>query len=403
MRTITQLTLLATLLGACDVGDGDFEEEDGVDVGVLAAQGASTARTITTGTCTNTFEFEHELVIRALEVVEDPARTTGAGVWTFGHLVAALAGTRDPKALAKEWLETWRGSPVLNGEKIYGNASKVDDLLLGAWNGDGFALEKAPFRLLAIVLRPDAPGGAELRFVFGATSPAPQRVALPMNVAFEYRVSAAFMKKWHTTLRPLALGSAAYRDALALLTEEGIRDTTQLNNSSLVQLRTNEAAIDSPWDLREFKLDATNGATLQRAQLKGQPKVKFDGDPRLASGVTPAMETYSAIIPSKDFAWNAPGLSGEDRFKFAMTTCAGCHAKETRTDFVHIKPREAGERAKISSFLQSRTCEAGDAECTSMEQAGEFTDPIAPSHRFTTQDDRMVALNKVLAAQNACQ
>ncbi len=405
MRNLTAMILV--VLTACDAGFGaELEDEAAADEqAALEADvpgGESVAKVVSTGACKNTFSFEKELLIRDLAVVEDPARTGGTGAWTFGHLVAALAGPRDPKALAKDWLETWRSSPTLDGERVAGNASKIDDILLGPWNADGFALGKAPFRLLAIVLRPEANGGPELRFVFSAVSPAPARVALPFNAAFEYAVTPAFMRKWHDTLKPLARGTAAYLNALELLTEEAIHDATKLNGSSLKQLRTNEIAVDNPWDLREFHLEAAAGGTLARARLAGQPKVKFDGDARLATGVTPGMETYMAIIPSKDFRWNIPGASESDRFTFAMRTCAGCHALETRTNFVHIKPREAGKKAELSSFLQSRTCEAGDTECKRMEADGEFTDPVSP-HRFTVQDDRMAALNTVLAAANDCE
>lgn len=396
MRSIIPLLVALT---ACDAGFGaELEDEDPADeVSAIDADvaGESVAKVVTTGACKNTFDFDKELVIRDLAVVEDPTRSTGTGAWTFGHLMAKLAGTSDPKAVAKTWLETWRASPMLDGERVAGNASKVDDILLGPWNADGFALGKAPFRLLAIVLRPESQGGPELRFVYSAISPAPARVALPFNVAFEYAVTPAFLAKWHTTLKPLARGSAAYLAALELLTEEGI--------ATLKQLRTNEIAVDNPWDLREFHLAVdAGGAKLARARLAGQPKVKFDGDARLATGVTPAMETYMAIIPSKDFRWHIPGASEATRFQFAMRTCAGCHALETNTQFVHIKPREAGKKADISAFLQSRTCEPTDTACKQMEADGKFTDPVSP-HRFTVQDDRMAALNAVLAAANVCE
>lgn len=407
MRTI-KLVIAIAALAACDnmVGD-DFEEEPEEDVGILEAgggmQAASPPRQVTTGTCKNTFEFEKEFLIRAVSVVDDPARTTGDGVWTFGHLIRELAGTRDPKALAQEWLRTWEKSPMLEGHLVPGNAGKVDDLLIGPWNANGFALDKAPFRLSAIALRPDTPGGPELRFVFSGVTPAPARAAMPMNVAFEYAVTPAFEKQWHDTLKPLALGTPAYNAALATLTEIGIHDATMINGSSLRQLRTNEVAIDTPWDLREFHLTAAGGGTLARARLAKQPRIEFNGTARLANGVTSDMETYMAVVPSADFHWKMPGVAAETRFNFAMTTCAGCHSKETNTNFVQIKPREAGERADLSSFLLSRTCVSGDTACKTLENRGEFTDPIYPAKTFRTQDDRMMALNAVLAAANDCE
>jgi hypothetical protein len=412
MRTLATATLLGLLgLTACNqtvetVDDTDDEPDPSEDIDAIelaANQQASPPRTITTAGCTNTFEFEKEFVIRDVAVVDDAARTTGTGVWTFGHLLTALSGPRDPKAVAKEWLQTWEASPVLAGEKVMGNAGKVDDLLITPWQKDQFALDKAPFRLSAIALRPDTPAGPELRFVFSGVSPAPARAAMPMNVAFEYAVTPAFEKQWFDTLRPLTLGSAAYRTALAQLTELGIHDATKLNGSSLRQLRTNEVAIDTPWDLREFHLTATAGATLERARMAGQPRIEFDGTAKLGTGVTAGMETYMAVIPSAQFAWKIPGATREKRFQIAMSTCAGCHSRETRTEFVQIKPRDAGKPAELSAFLLSRTCVAGDTQCQKLDDMKMFTDPVSPTHRFHTQDDRMTSLNTVLAAANDCQ
>jgi hypothetical protein len=399
---------VAALISACEVGSDsildDDDPEDTVDPEETAAQQqASPEKPVTTNGCTNTFDFEKEFVIRDVRVVEDATRTTGTGVWTFGHLIAELSGTRDPKALAKEWLQTWETSPTLGGERVRGNAGKVDDLLIGPWGADQFALAKAPFRLSAITLRPDLPTGPEMRFVFSAVTPAPARAPMPFNVAFEYAVTPAFEQQWYDTLHPLVLGTAAYNDALAVLTELAIHDATKLNGSSLRQLRTNDVAIDTPWDLREFHLADSAGGTLARARLAGQPRVELNGSPRLAAGVTPDMETYMAVMPSADFAWKVPGATPAQRFGFAIGTCAGCHSKETGTTFVQIKPREQGKPAELSSFLLSRTCLPNDGACQRLENNDAFTDPLYTSHTFRTQDDRMAALNGVLAAANDCQ
>jgi hypothetical protein len=404
MRSIMFMFAVAALTGACN-SEASLEDDpdDTTPTEETGDQLASPSKGITTNGCTNTFDFEKELLIRDVRVVEDPTRTTGTGVWTFGHLIAELAGPRDPKALAREWLETWESSPILDGQRVSGNAGKVDDLLIGPWNANQFALDKAPFRLSAIILRPDTPVGPELRFVFSGMTPAPAFAPMPMNVAFEYAVTEAFERRWYDTLHPLTIGTPAFSDALALLTEEAIHDATKLNGSSLRQLRTNDVAIDTPWDLREFRLTATAGGTLARARLARQPRIELDGSTRLASGVTPDMETYMAVVPSADFAWKVPGATPAQRFGFAIGTCAGCHSKETGTQFVQIKPREQGKPAQLSSFLLSRMCVATDDACKRMENNGDFTAPLFTSHTFRTQDDRMSALNAVLAAANDCQ
>jgi cytochrome c553 len=408
MRSITFMFAVAVFANACDASSdtydlGDEPDDTADPEAIEAEQQAAPAQVITTSGCKNTFEFEKEFLIRDVKVVDDPMRTTGTGVWTFGHLIAELAGPRAPTDLAREWLETWETSPTIDGELVPGNAGKVDDLLIDPWRVDQFALAKAPFRLSAIVLRPDTPAGPEMRFVFSGMTPAPEHAPMAFNVAFEYAVTPAFEKRWYDTLAPLAVGSPAYNAALATLTEEGIHDAAKVNGSSLDQLRTNEVAIDTPWDLREFHLTATAGGTLARARMARQPRIEFDGSSRLASGVTPSMETYMARMPSVSFAWKVPGVSPSQRFDFAITTCAGCHSKETRTEFVQIKPRDAGKPADLSLFLLSRTCAANDAPCQRMESKDGFTDPLYKSHTFRTQDDRMAALNAVLAAANDCQ
>lgn len=380
--------LVFALLTACDaagdsVDDNLLDDED-ADVTPPAADPDMVARVVSDGTCKNDFDFDKEFLIRDLAVVEDPDRTTGNGVWTFGHLLSSLSVD------GEQFLSNWRESPTLNGQIVRGNASKVDDLLITPWRKSDFAPNKAPFRLLAIVLRPEAPGGAELRLIYGAVSAAGS--ALPMTVAFEYAITPAFMIRWHDMLSPLARGSAAYRTALATLTEQGI--------ANLKQVRTNETVIEPPWDLREFHL---SGHQLVPARLEGVPKINLDGDPSLRGGVTPGMETFQATIPEKTFTWSVPNRSKAERFAFSIGTCNGCHSFDTRTQFTHVEPREAGEKARISLFLQSRICSGDDQNCRDHDRDHDFNAPKLPAHRFQTQDDRMHALNLVLAAANDCQ
>lgn len=381
----TTLLVLA-LLTACDAAGDSTDDNllDNEDADVTPPSADSVARVVSDGACKNDFDFDKEFLIRDLAVVEDPDRTTGNGVWTFGHLLSSLSVD------GEQFLSNWRESPTLNGQIIRGNASKVDDLLITPWSKSDFAPNKAPFRLLAIALRPEAPAGAELRLIYGAVSASGS--ALPMTVAFEYAITPAFMIQWHDALSPLARGSAAYRTALATLTEQGI--------ANLKQVRTNETVIEPPWDLREFRL---SGHQLVPARLEGVPKINLDGDPSLRGGVTPGMETFQAMIPEKTFTWSVPNRSKAERFEFSIGTCNGCHSFDTRTQFTHIEPREAGEKAQISLFLQSRTCTADDQNCLDHDKAHDFNAPKLPAHRFRTQDDRMHALNLVLAAANDCQ
>src|SRR5262244_202074 len=64
-----------------------------------------------------------ELMITDLSVVEDPVRTTWTsdpdqGNWTFGRLMADMAGTHSPSDYVLNWLKTWETAQVVNGFTI---------------------------------------------------------------------------------------------------------------------------------------------------------------------------------------------------------------------------------------------------------------------------------------------
>lgn len=142
-------------------------------------------------------DFDHEIVIRDLSVVEDPCRTawtaTGCaagtlGVWTFGHLMSQMAGTTPPEQFVAEWVHTFELNQTINGFPVPPR-SNVRSELIDPWlvasgcpagadlvgtSACALDLKKAPFRLLAIVNRADLSGPAygaenpgEARFVFG--------------------------------------------------------------------------------------------------------------------------------------------------------------------------------------------------------------------------------------------
>jgi hypothetical protein len=143
-------------------------------------------------------DFDRELVIRALSVVEDPCRTTWTptvacpagtvGAWTFGHLMTEMAGSTPPAQFVAEWVHTFEVDQVVNGFPVPHRAN-VRAVLIDPWLvASGCAagseivgpkackldLKRAPFRLLAITNRADLSGPSygsenpgEARFVFG--------------------------------------------------------------------------------------------------------------------------------------------------------------------------------------------------------------------------------------------
>ena len=74
-----------------------------------------------------TIDFDKELVIRDISVVEDPCRTdnnppgflmcppTTVGVWTFKKLMTEMAGTTPPAQFVAEWLHTSEIAQTVNG------------------------------------------------------------------------------------------------------------------------------------------------------------------------------------------------------------------------------------------------------------------------------------------------
>ncbi len=329
-----------------------------------------------------------ELMITSTSVVDDPIRTTGAGVWTFGRLMRDLApSAAEAPAMTEALFSTWLTNQTVNGFTITARPL-IKSLLLDAWprtkTGE-LDLDRSPLRLLAIVDRVDvrdlSKGNAgEGRFVFGVLDPSgfPQ----PFTVIFEYKLPATteadvlgWANAWHA-LGALPFPSESYNAALEALT---LRFSGRgaapgrVNGSALGQLRTNENTLDKRWELREFTLSATTG-TLQPAPIQLTPDLSFNGSPALAQFVN---DNETAILAEKHdvplslngapflagsvfndlIPWTAPGIrNNEARHKLSLNTCNGCHASpETNTTFLHISPRFPGSEAALSPFLLGTT------------------------------------------------
>jgi hypothetical protein len=294
-------------------------------------------------------------------------------------------------------------------------------------------MNRLPFRLLAIVNRMDLAGASfygqpasarksETRFVFGlvdvntCTLPGNTNAARRMTVIFEYGdpvsncVGLQSRAQSWINLSSIALPSAAYNNAL-----QAITDTVTLpnagaifgkpNGSALDQLRTNEIALQPPWQLREFGLSLPF-SSLQSATIKQTPdftNFRFLTSPQTAltaqywqDGVignpdailcetyqvpdvysgTPFIGTHTDYgqgqfwdatttiagmmgppgTPGQPSCWksnvssiNFPTKAGEVRHKFSLNTCDDCHSGETNTLFTHVDP--VTSPSQLSSFL----------------------------------------------------
>lgn len=328
-----------------------------------------------------------ELMITDLSVVEDKVltdgRSTPPGPWSFRALMEGIAGPRDASQLVLDWLRTWERDQVVNGFRVPARP-QMRTLVTQPWlqrsGGKKLDLALAPFRLLAIVNRIDLRGGSayapsnagEGRFVFGVLGPAGE--VLSFTVILEYGLPArdarelqGWAESWHA-LGQVPFG-ARYNRLLSLLTQRFTRrgaGAGKVNGSALNQLRTNEIAVGSPWELREFVLEKGTGR-LAPATVKQTPDDGLNQSAALADLINQNQAAILAgqfVVPTKllggaspvNGVWNAAGIkSPQARHLLALNTCSGCHQAETATGFVHVGPRAAGQAAPLSGFLTGTT------------------------------------------------
>ncbi|MBW8879143.1 MAG: hypothetical protein JF614_29735 [Acidobacteria bacterium] len=267
-----------------------------VDPETVTASQTASLKAVVLGT--NTFQ-ERSLMIRDLGVVTDAGRTwnpcTGAGnpsgVWTFNHLMTEMANQPasgiDPAVFVETWLSHWQANQTINTHVVPAR-TQVNNIILTPWpkRADGHIdLAQSPFRLLAIVARPDlrrttAGGGSysinvsgnfldagEARFVFGLVDKRSGCSTTPFATIFEYRVprcECQLVKSWAqqwVDLSGFTPGTAAYNDKLELITETFAKanaNPARPNGSAIGQVRSNEIElglpVGLPWELREFQL-----------------------------------------------------------------------------------------------------------------------------------------------------
>jgi len=328
------------------------------------------------------------LMITDLKVVNNE-RAVGNGKWSFGYLMRQLANEEQTgihaEELAERWVAHWNKDLEIAGAKVTNRKDGMAKLLAG-WprKKDGkLDLDKAPFRLLAIVSRLDlrnnlilgaqrvgGGGAGEGRFVFCALNE--KQEPLAFTVIFEYQIKKSdfegvrhWAKQWYD-LSSMELGGDAYLKALEALTEQfaGANNDPENppNRSALAALRTNEIELDllagkSPplWELREFRLASHSGGYLEQVTAKQTPQLGFNNKLKLADFINarekdilgmahrtpvefPPGEPFldGASITPVNLFWNvtvdpkvpATKINGDARHLFSLGTCSGCHAAE---------------------------------------------------------------------------
>ncbi|HEX7828832.1 MAG TPA: choice-of-anchor X domain-containing protein [Thermoanaerobaculia bacterium] len=341
------------------------------------------------------------LMITNTNVINDPTRTfnpctnTGNpnGNWTFNHLMSEMAdGAGIPRAdFVRKWLRKWELDQNVN-DFIVPNRNAGITTVIANWPkvAGKLDLAKSPFKLIAIVNRVDLRGNTvygggsagEGRFIFALTntSCAPQ----PFLVIFEYGIrkpscpaTKAWGKQWFD-LKNHPIGSVAYNNALEAITlqftEAGTNPAQLPNQSSLNQLRTNEIALTSPWELREFRLSSTSGQLFEDT-VKQTPDITLNNTQTLAdyANANAALIVQDKHVVPDDFAgnpflggaapvaspsmfWDGPGAhpsaaivgppQANLRHHLSLNTCNSCHGGETQTTFTHVSATGA-----LSGFL----------------------------------------------------
>ena len=316
----------------------------------------------------------------------DPGNPS-SGVWSFGHLMREMAPTpAQAPAFTLALFQHWLSDQVVNGFTVAARP-RMQQQLLDIWPktaDGGLDLDQSPLTLQAIVNRVDtrnlAEGSAgEGRFVFGVNG----------NINFqqftlivEYNLPAqtdqdvlAWANRWHA-LATHPFPSEEYNTALEALTRlftDRNAMPSGVNGSALVELRTNEIALEGRWQLRSFALSPTTGF-LDEVTVKETPDLGFNNTATFANFVNQNAAGIIAEVPGANahtvplqfggapfmggsvfndlIFWNGPGITDPDaRFHASMNTCNGCHGPETNTGFLMITPRFPGTEAQLSPFI----------------------------------------------------
>lgn len=378
---------------------------------------------------------ERSLLIRAPAIVDNSTRTLdpcdarrrgiapgpSSRAWTFGHLMTQMANGRDPAVFAHTWLANWALPTRLNGQDLVTvhtvneRSSTLARRIYEAWQRESggtvggdvrLAMNRAPFRLLAIVNRFDLRhnrrfnegNSGELRFVFSVldlnrlesnqqtcfqasssgapTNPTVGDQLLILEYAVDHLSDSArrdWILRW-TALTDLAIDDPAFATALEQLTQTVVTagaGGSRPNGSALIRIRTNESADGVHWDLREFTINASTGY-LVPTTVKQTPKAAFSPQMAEPGLVTWVSANASAVLndthrvpdqllgvrsinQARNSSWAAilesAGVDPMVAFEFSRRTCVGCHSADTGSSFFHVHGRPFGARSEISHFL----------------------------------------------------
>ena len=321
------VTLLGgVLLSACTLqpgGAGEGEET------VAASQGEL-------NTCGVQIDPLKSVEIVHPNVVGDArASNVSGGPWSFRTLITNMAPSSNTPAVdafLRGIFESWLSDQIVNGELVparSGATSVLDLFTVPNSNPRQFDLTKAPFELIAIANRLDLRSptiAGEGRFVFGLKFPAVgsgkgffgsmtliMEYALPLKAPLD--TPAKWAAKWHEldALDPVA-APAAFNAKLQEITDMfSVRNAFvgRPNGSAINQMRSNEIQLGSPWQLREFNMNAA-GQMLPATTKNSPNRAAIDNSQALLDFVsqTPALGSNDTSF----MALNFPATFGGNLF-----------------------------------------------------------------------------------------
>ncbi|HWZ90346.1 MAG TPA: hypothetical protein VNW92_15895, partial [Polyangiaceae bacterium] len=327
--------------------------------------------------------------LRSIEIVHPnvvgltSTRTLNAsdGTWSFRALIermAASSGATDTDAFLRSIFETWLTDQTVNGQVIPARPQVqqtiLDQFQIAGSSPRRFDLSKAPFQLIAVANRLDlrsSTNAGEGRFVFGLqeSSANPQFGLNTMTMIFEFKLpftatlntAQKWAAKWHEldALDP-ATSPDAFNSKLQEITDifsaRGAMPS-QPNGSAISQIRSNEIALGSVWEMREFNMsssglmapattknspnhDTINNSTALANFLNQTPALNvsdssffsvnmptsFGGAPFLGGK---ALENFiPAPLDQQPDAWSSGTETDRNSIRmdnFGLLTCSGCH------------------------------------------------------------------------------
>ncbi len=370
-------------------------------VGILSTGTGSTARfTVPPG---HRDFASKALLITSLDVVNSAESTFDVSArsgsphnrWAFPHLFRLMLsrqGQQDADRITGNWLSDI-AKPDVN---FIGAQAAI--ALKTSWGHfhkpNTPVLASAPFRLLAIVYRPDlarlsgnAVCGDEVRFTFGSFGPDGAGNSA-VSVIFEAVMPCQPYKTFYHRVRAWASvpGVADRHAALAKLTDHMLGHAHSLR----FRLVTRDNA---EWRAKEFAWSP---------QSKSLQSIPMERNFNLLTSMPPDFFTYiqnnqqqirngfyslpqgllsrdALMKPNqKVLCLPAPFQADEAlRVILSRNTCAGCHTTETGAPFVHIRTRPHNAESPLSRFL------TGGGDDWSQPHAVSITRDNCESHHFS--------------------